>query len=99
MPAPNSTAEVTNPTSTLPAGPIVFSWYARKNATPITTSTIPTLFSQSVPNISSTSSDDRNRSMMVGPASCATNGGVGGEAGGGVTGGSAAPLVDIRYFV
>src|SRR5579864_9282269 len=81
MPAPSSTAEVTNPTSTLPAGPIVFSWYARKNATPRTTSTIPTLLSQSVPNISSMSSDDRNRSKMVGPVSSAANVGAGVRAG------------------
>src|SRR5579864_8207953 len=95
MPAPSSTAEVTNPTSTLPAGPIVFSWYARKNATPRTTSTIPTLLSQSVPNISSMSSDDRNRSNMVDPVSSAACIGAGGEGGGGVTGGAVTGLGGI----
>ena len=66
MPAASSTAAVTNPTSTLPPGPIVLSSYDRKNATPRTSSTMPSLFSQSVPNISSMSIDDLNRSNMVG---------------------------------
>src|SRR2546427_8877812 len=62
MPAPSITPAVTRPTNTLPAGPSVLSWYARKNAIPSTRIAIPILFSQSVPTASSTSSPDLNRS-------------------------------------
>src|SRR5580765_6849529 len=81
MPAPSSTIEVTKPTSTLPAGPIVLSWYARKNATPRTSRMMPSLLSQSVPSISSMSSDDLNRSIIEAPASVAARIGADGDAG------------------
>src|SRR5712692_8779954 len=88
MPAPSITPAVTRPTNTLPPGPSVLSWYARKNAIPSTRIAIPILFSQSVPNASSTSSPDLNRSNgegLEGSVAKADGGGgavVGSEGGG-----------------
>src|SRR5215467_6192031 len=81
-PAPSITPAVTKPMDTFPSAPIVRSWYARKNAMPSTSSTMPSLFNQSVPNTSSISSDDRKRSNMVGVDSeeVKVGGGTGGAA-------------------